>query len=444
MDVTIPYSPHAGQKKFHKSKAKYRAIITGVGFGKTAAGVNEMIKDCVEHPGTLNLIFAPTFPLLKNVTMREFWKFCPKEIIHAHNQSDHMVKFVNGSELVYLSGDNTRDIDRLRGLTIGAAYGDEVSLSPHYAWEIIIARLRDPKGSLKLWVSATPKGSGSWLQKLFVLKKDPRNGQPLENPQSYVVIGGSTLDNPHTPEEYKKTLLSTFTGAFRAQEIYGQFVASEGLVYQNFDMGLNIISQPPPGASQDFKRIIAGLDFGYTNPTAVIVGGVDGDGRLTIIDEVYERHLQSEQLVAVCKSLMEKHRKIECFYCDPSEPQYIQQLNTSGIHAAGVSSDVLPGIAKVACRLDKQLDGRPRLMVQENCVNTIMEFQSYRYPEGREGKAVKENPLKIHDHALDAIRMMVHMLDRDVYMEDDNPMSLNEFTDAGTRKITKLNWRGFG
>jgi len=169
-EFVINYRPHEKQKEFHDSTAKFRAIITGVGFGKSAMGVNEMIRETLEHDNVLNLIFAPTFPMLKNTTMQEFWKFCHQQFIKSHNQTEHRITFINDSQIIYLSGDNERNIDRLRGLNLGAAYGDEIAMSPEYVWKIILGRLRDTQGSLRAWITTTPKGF-NWVYDWFVKKK---------------------------------------------------------------------------------------------------------------------------------------------------------------------------------------------------------------------------------------------------------------------------------
>jgi len=53
-------------------------------------------------------------------------------------------------------------------------------------------------------------------------------------------------------------------------------------------------------------------------------------------------------------------------------------------------------------------DGRPRLTIDPACVNTLAEFESYVWMEGRSG--VKDTPEKTNDHAMDALRYGVARL----------------------------------
>ena len=64
----------------------------------------------------------------------------------------------------------------------------------------------------------------------------------------------------------------------------------------------------------------------------------------------------------------------------------------------------MAGIRRIGALLQKQVDGKPRLYVDKRCLMTIMEFENYSYPENKEGKRVDEKPVKVHDHAMDALR----------------------------------------
>ena len=78
--------------------------------------------------------------------------------------------------------------------------------------------------------------------------------------------------------------------------------------------------------------------------------------------------------------------------------------------------DVLVGIQKVAERLVVQEDNRPRLYISRNCENTIREFGMYKWQEKKEGKPMKEEPEKLNDHCMDALRYMVMELDGHAYI----------------------------
>ena len=424
MKITINYEPHEKQVPFHDSTAKYRLLCTGAGFGKTAAGVVELLKECLKsRPGTWWAMAAPTYKVLTNVTIREFMKFCPRELIKNYNRSEQIITLVNDVSIIGVAGDRDDTIDRVRGLTLGGAYGDEIATSSEYMHEILVARIRDPGGSLRMWYTTTPRGR-NWLKRIFEDKK-MKDGHPIRDPQNYEMFKGSTLDNPHTPKEYKESMLNTYVGVFKKQEIYGEFVGFEGLVYMEFSRNVHVIDTK----GMEFVGIIAGVDFGFTNPSVILKAGLDHDGRLYIIDEFYETHVTDSHLADWAKENMSD---AEVFIADSENPSGIQEFDERELNCRGVKkvqgerqeNFVVSGIKKVSASLKVRDDGKPRLFVDKRCVNTIMEFENYRYREQKVDQPEGETPLKIHDHAMDVIRYMMVTLgeveDKTIMLEGEN------------------------
>lgn len=404
-DIIIPYRPHDKQRKFHESEAKFRLLCTGVGFGKTAGGANETLKWIVKRPSTY-IIAAPTYKMLTLATLPEFFKWCPREIIANYNKSEQIIDFVNGARIICVAGDREDTIDRIRGITIGGGWGDEISQWPEYMHNILIARLRDPKGCLMLWYTTTPKGF-TWMHRIFMEKKK-KDGKVLPNPDDYEIFGGSYADNPHTPDEYKEHLKNTYVGVFAKQELHGEFVGFEGLVYPTFQRSVHVID----AKDMKLKQVVAGVDFGFTNPSVILLCGLDSDGRIYILKELYQSRITDADLADHAKS---EYGEAETFYCDSENPSGITEFSRRGLHAIGIlkregerrENFVSWGIKLVSKRLEVQADGKPRLFVDKRCVNTIMEFENYRYPDQKEEKPEQESPLKIHDHTMDALRYII-------------------------------------
>ena len=402
-EIVVSYLPFGAQKAVHDNPAKFKAVLTGVGFGKTTVLVNEVLRWAIEKPA-LYLIVAPTFPLLRDTTMREFYKFCPTDLIQKRNYSDSRVYLINGAEIIFRSGDNDRHIERIRGLTIGGFALDEVTLFPYLMWEIMIARLRDNRGVMHGIACGTPKGE-DWTKLLFVDKADPKTGKPLSDPENYAFFDGSSMDNPYTSESYKQTLLNTYSGIFREQEIYGKFVSARGNVYPMFSRKHHIADCEKE--RNRIVRFIAGVDFGFTNPAVILAIGIDGDWRHYVFEEFYRTNVMDEEFIAKAKELKEKYR-IQEFWCDPSEPMFIEKLNNAGCFAKKADNSILTGISSVTSKLEIKKDGKPALFIDHlKCPNMIKEMQSYRYSEKKDGKPDLEKPVKLFDHAADALRYAI-------------------------------------
>jgi len=151
------------------------------------------------------------------------------------------------------------------------------------------------------------------------------------------------------------------------------------------------------------KSVNFGVDFGWTNPTAIVAIGYNGDDRAYILDEFYKSHVATEMLIRECFDMTEKWGK-GVFWCDSSEPKSIDALKKAGVNAKGARTgrDVgvsrEDGIRELGGRFTVQGDGKPRIYVYRDCVRWIAEVQSY------------DEKRKEFDHAMDATRYgLVHI-----------------------------------
>lgn len=395
-EKTVEYTPNAKQREFHLSPEKFRAFIGGIGSGKTYSGAWETFYQLWTHPGMLALIGSPTYKMLRDSTMLTFLEVVPRELLAKKRDgspwvdvSNHEVKLRNGSMAKFRSAD---DPEHWRGPSVGFVWLDEAALFPSTAaWDIAIGRLRQKNMPCRAIVTTTPKGF-NWLYEVFFKQAS----------EDHRIIFAATQDNAaNLPGDYLKTLQQRYAGKFAQQELLGQFVGFEGLVYPGFDLGLHVVEDDPP--METIKRWIGGIDWGYTNPCAILPIGLDGDGRAYVPYEVYRRNMRSEDLIEACRSVLETY-PVEMFYADPSEPALIRELNEKGIPVYEAQNDVMPGIVEVASRLAMQPDGRTRFTINRRCANTIEQFMRYRYAEPKDNKPVQEAPMKVDDHAMDALR----------------------------------------
>lgn len=158
------------------------------------------------------------------------------------------------------------------------------------------------------------------------------------------------------------------------------------------------------------KSVIAGVDFGYTNPAVILVIAIDNDDIFYVLDEFYQSGLTIKELIAKGLKLKDKYN-IEIFFADPSQPAYIREMNNEGLYTVAAKNDILPGISAVSEKLKVKEDGRPSLFIDKKCKNLIHELENYKYAE-KDGKngAHTEMPVKEDDHACDALRYAVYSM----------------------------------
>jgi PBSX family phage terminase large subunit len=239
------------------------------------------------------------------------------------------------------------------------------------------------------WLTTTPKGR-NWIWQRFVQNAD-------ENYKRYQLL---TRHNPFLDRRIYETWSQSYAGDFARQELEGEFVAFEGLVYPEFSREKHMSVR---AEHERYKYYIAGMDWGYNNPGVFLVAGVDGDDKMTIVYEDYQRQRQIGDWVEAVKQINSLY-PLEVLWCDPSEPDYIRMFAEAGINAQAADNTVRAGIQAVKARLMTK-----RLTLTSAAANTAAEFEQYQWLGGRGGQsAFEDRPLKANDHAMDALRYMVY------------------------------------
>jgi PBSX family phage terminase large subunit len=228
---------------------------------------------------------------------------------------------------------------------------------------------------------STPKGFNHFYDLYNTINED------------YKSFHFTSYDNPHIPvDEIEREKRSKPEETF-AQEYLADFRKQQGLVYKEFSRERHVIDSFPVR----WDEYIGGVDFGYKNPAAVIHIKRDGDDNYFVIEEWYKTERNEEQTAEYIKSC-----NFNRVYPDPESPSAISVINAKGIAVVEVvknKDSIESGINRI-----HQLLKMGKLKIHKSCVNLINEFETYSYPEPRPGLNEYENPIKYHDHALDALR----------------------------------------
>jgi len=363
------------QHDFFKCRDRFAAFVGGIGSGKTFVGSLWGIQQA-SNPGTLGLVIAPTYPMLRDVAWRAFLEIGGLAI--AEKKRGEMILTVQGGgEILFRSADNP---DRLRGPNIHWALLDEAALCPRETWDITIGRLRASGTAGPCRIVTTPKGR-NWL---------------YERQTEMTIFKAATEENPYLSPEFVSSLKRSYTGNFARQELYGDFVAFEGLVYSMFSRDVHVKTQE----ADQYKTRWMGNDEGYTNPSVILDVGIDADGRLHIFREWYRRG-QLQDTVVVANVEWYNEIQPQGVVVDSSAAGLIAAMRAANLPAIGHKGRVQDGISKVQNMLATAGDGRPRLTIDPACVQTIAEMESYCWKEGR------DEPEKQNDHAMDTLRYII-------------------------------------
>lgn len=133
------------QAEFVLSTADVAIYDGGVGAGKTIASVSIAIKLAMEHPGIRILMCAPTYGMLRDITIFEFRQRCPDILIEKKSfdgpYPSAMFRPKNGRRSVFLFR-AFDDAGKPKGLTVGAALIEEVTEMKQKVLGEIMRRVR--------------------------------------------------------------------------------------------------------------------------------------------------------------------------------------------------------------------------------------------------------------------------------------------------------------
>jgi len=286
--------PH--QYKFVMSDAKYPALVSGLGAGKTEALVYRTLKMLTEIPNARIGIYEPTVDLLKRIIYPRFEDiFANSGILYKLNKSDGIMNiWISGgkAEIIFRSMDN---YTRIIGYETHHAILDEIdTISKEKAMEVwirVLARNRKrftdihtgQRGINTVGITTTPEGFNFVYQ---MWMKDH-----LDNPE-YELIRGRTQDNHHLPPDYVDSLRKTYPPQLIEAYLNGQFVNLSGnTVYDGFDRdksNTDLTINDFPTA----QMVNIGMDFNIGRMAAVV--GMKSptdettDRRLYAVDEFHD------------------------------------------------------------------------------------------------------------------------------------------------------------
>ena len=312
-----------------------------------------------------------------------------------------------GNRIHCFGGETYADYKSMTGFTSYGWYANEVTLQHMNTIQEAFNRCSG-KGARIFW-DTNPDYPDHPIKTDYI----DRSGEKLSNGHERIKAFHFVLeDNPNLPAEYVENLKATTPpGMWYDRKINGLWVAAEGLVFEGFDYNTHVIDPfKIPGHWRRFRAI----DWGFTNPFCTLWGALDEDGRLYIYREYYKAGRLIKDHAAHINQFVEfdEYRKLtyERTVAD-HEPQENEEIKQYGIYTKNALKDVQLGCQKIAERLVIQRDKQPRLFIFKDCEHTIHEIQRYRWSERKEGKPVKEEPIKINDHTTDCLRYMVMEID---------------------------------
>lgn len=378
-------------------------MTTGRQGGKSHLGARWLILQTMNPHAKDKLAFAvaPSYQMARVIERKlqevlrsdpDLWK-----LVEYRAGPPPTYTFPNGWVIEVRSADNP---DALRGPTLSAVWFDETAAADEYAFDVLMPTLLANNGVFL--GTTTPRGVTNWVYDRIHLKSIPP-GAPGHDPQAYnegyASVTGSTWENVENLNPEAIQMLEDQYGAnsaFGRQEIAGEFVSYDGLVYR-WDAHNTMVPDEMPSLDE-FEHIVGGIDFGWTDPAAAYPIGYK-NGVWYVLDGVYGSHIEPNDFAAHLADLHTRYR-VSRWYADSARPELIADLNSRGIPVLPVKKPRIEDrIREMAMFTDNH-----RFKVSTKCPDVVRELTNYRWPErARRDSTGAAKPIDEHNHALDAI-----------------------------------------
>ena len=297
-----------------------------------------------------------------------------------------------GNKIYCFHGANADSYKAMRGFTsAGALLNEATTLHDAFVKEAIS---RCSYEGARIFMDTNPENPTHTV-KVDYIDKD---GQLLSNGQLNIKAFNFTLyDNTFLNKEYVESIeASTPSGMFFDRDILGVWVASEGVVYTDFDKNKNYIKEADIKDIQ-VKKYFAGIDFGWEHYGSIALVAQDINDNYYFIKEIAYKHKHIDWWVNEAKKIINEYGNIN-FYCDHARPDYINKLRIAGIKAINARKDVMAGIGEIASLFKTR-----RLKVIEDNVNVFKdEIYNYVWKNG------KDEVVKQYDDVLDSLRYAIY------------------------------------
>lgn len=394
----LPFEPRGAAQELLDYNGIEVIIAGPAGTGKTRAALEKLHRRLEQFPGARGLlvrktrdslsetalvtyedeVLGPTHPILRNGPQRT-------------NRSSY--RYPNGSILVLGGLDKPSRIMSSQYDMIFVPEATEISQED---WGALASRLRHGRMDYHQIVGdCNPAGPTHWILRraltgLRFLKSLHEDNPVLHDGTDWTARGRAYIED----------VLGRLTGTQRARLLEGRWAQTEGAIYPDFDVALNVT----PNADYDPAGgpLIWGCDDGYAegHERVVLIGQRTKAGGVNVFWE-YSRCFQSYD-ATIDELLTLPYPRPQICAVGIDSPHFRGELHKRGVGTSPGNDSQKWNVENGIRRLRQLIcdgQGVRLLRVHPRCTRLVAGLQSYRADD--HGKPVKEN-----DNEVDALRYL--------------------------------------
>lgn len=370
--------PNERQKEFFLATAKHIAYGGARGGGKSWAMRRKFVLLCSRYAGIKCLLLRRTFPELEQnhiiPLLSELNGFA------TYNTAQRVFVFPNGSRLKLGYCDTEKDVYQYQGQEYEVIGFEEATQFTEFQMRYISTSNRTTRTDFKprIYYTCNPGGVGhEFIKRLFI----DRRYTEYENPDDYVFIPAKVQDNKalmQADPDYINNLRALPEHLRRAY-LDGDWDVIEGQFFTEFRRELHVVKPfPIPADWRKFRSI----DWGYNDPTCVLWYAIAPDRHLYVYREIY----QDQTLATDMAALIRQANGLDVCSYTVASPDMWQKRGVKDVsggesiaetfmrnHVPLIKADNsrIIGWQRVRENLALAPDGKPYLMIFDNCTNLI-------------------------------------------------------------------------
>jgi len=345
-----------------------------------------IIKALKEKTSSVYSVVRKTMPALRASAMRDFFNLLKEQGIYTeanHDKSSSTYR-LRKVEIEFFGLDEPQKV-KGRGRKI--LWMNEANEFEYEDFMQLNLRTTD-----QIFMDYNPSDEVHWIYDRILTRDD------------CTLIESTYLDNPFLDPALKEEIERLKTEDPDHWIIYGlgKIGRRKERVHTNWDL----VDEMPLNPDE----VIYGLDFGYNNPAALVEVAIK-DLEIWVDEKLYETRLTNNVLAQRMNDLVTgKHSQI---YADCAEPKSIEEISQYR-RPDGTGFDIVPaekgpdsvnhGIKTV---------NRYKTHITKRSANVVREIRRYSWktnPKLSPGEPgyVLDDPVKFHDHSMNALRYAIH------------------------------------
>ena len=280
---------------------------TAIGFGGARGGgkshwlLAQMGADDCQHVPGLKCLLLRKVGKSNNENFDDLRQRLFSHLKHTFNASKGTLTFENSSRIIARHYHHESEIDAFLGLEYDVIGIEEATTltARKYADITTCNRTSRPNWRPRIYSTANPGGVGhEWYRQTFIIPYE-RGTQSATR-----FIPARVDDNKFTNPEYE-SVLARCTGWQKKAWYHGEWDIAAGQFFNTFSHDVHVINR-----FDDWRAVewFAAMDYGFTHYTVVLLGCLDSEDNLYIVDEHAERLWGPQRHSLAIKAMLQRNK----------------------------------------------------------------------------------------------------------------------------------------